>query len=175
MGSPAGTLGEPGDYANPAVSPDQTRIAVALSGPGASRYLDRRYRARQRDDRFTFDPANDDFPVWSPDSTDIVFSSNRSGRPTDVHQARGWLRRGTPAHRSNSARPRAGPRTAASCCSRAPRRRPARISGHYRIPRRTSGGHQAVPVLETSFDEAGAQFSPDGRWIRVHVERIVGE
>src|SRR5262249_18433198 len=32
-GNPAGTIGESGDYANPALSPDQTRIAVALGPP----------------------------------------------------------------------------------------------------------------------------------------------
>src|SRR5262245_21650019 len=30
-------------------------------------------------DRFTFDPANDQFPIWSPDGSRIVWSSNRNG------------------------------------------------------------------------------------------------
>jgi Tol biopolymer transport system component len=30
--------------------------------------------------RFTFDPAADFAPVWSPDGTRIVFSSNRAGQ-----------------------------------------------------------------------------------------------
>ncbi|HYM98606.1 MAG TPA: hypothetical protein VET25_02600, partial [Aestuariivirgaceae bacterium] len=29
--------------------------------------------------RFTFDPANDSFPVWSPDGNRVVWSSNREG------------------------------------------------------------------------------------------------
>jgi Tol biopolymer transport system component len=31
--------------------------------------------------RFTFDPANDVEPVWSPDGTTIYFASNRLGQP----------------------------------------------------------------------------------------------
>ena len=34
--------------------------------------------------RLTFDPAFDDAPMWSPDGTRIVFSSNRSG-PADLY------------------------------------------------------------------------------------------
>src|SRR5688500_20229073 len=29
--------------------------------------------------RFTFDPANDNYPVWSPDGTRIVWASSREG------------------------------------------------------------------------------------------------
>ena len=32
-----------------------------------------------RTSRFTFDPALDRFPVWSPDGSRIVFDSNRKG------------------------------------------------------------------------------------------------
>jgi len=32
-----------------------------------------------RNSRFTFDPADDRYPLWSPDGTRLVFASNRSG------------------------------------------------------------------------------------------------
>ena len=40
--------------------------------------------SRQSSSRFTFDPAIDSNPVWSPDGTRIVFSSNKSG-PYDLY------------------------------------------------------------------------------------------
>lgn len=35
--------------------------------------------------RFTFDPGTDIFPIWSPDGTPIVFSSDREG-PRNLYQ-----------------------------------------------------------------------------------------
>jgi Tol biopolymer transport system component len=32
-----------------------------------------------RSSRFTFDPADDRFPIWSPDGARVVFASNRNG------------------------------------------------------------------------------------------------
>ena len=163
-GSLTATLGEPGDYANPAVSPDQTRIAVALSGPGGRDLWIVDIARAGATTRFTFDPGNDDFPVWSPDSTDIVFSSNRSGRQQIyIKRADGSGeerllsdRTGTPTSWSKDGRfllfTSITPKTGADIWA-------------LPDPRRTSADTKPFPILETSFDEAGAQFSPDGRWI----------
>ena len=50
-----------------------------LGQSGHSRYLDHR-RGGKHARRLTFDPADDDNPVWSPDGTTIAFSSNRRGQ-----------------------------------------------------------------------------------------------
>jgi Tol biopolymer transport system component len=74
-----GTLGEPGRYGQIVLSPDDKRVAAEL--PGA----DGRYDlwlidvARGVPSRLTTDPANERDPVWSPDSQDLVFSSDASG------------------------------------------------------------------------------------------------
>ncbi|HQX83684.1 MAG TPA: hypothetical protein PKW63_18095, partial [Vicinamibacterales bacterium] len=77
-----GTGGRPlapsGFYADPAISPDGTKVAYgkkeSLSGTFDVYILDLTTGAERR---LTFDPADDRSPVWSPDSRDIVFSAGR--------------------------------------------------------------------------------------------------
>jgi len=76
------TIGVPQAYEQLALSPDEKRAAVEL------RDADRHYDiwlvdlARGTSTRVTFDPADDRDPVWSPDGSMLVFSSNRNGPKT---------------------------------------------------------------------------------------------
>jgi eukaryotic-like serine/threonine-protein kinase len=74
------TLGEPGEYSNPAISPDQKLIAVGKRDPQTdTRDIWVIDLQRGTHLRLTFDPADDANPTWSPDGTRIAFTSNRSG------------------------------------------------------------------------------------------------
>jgi Tol biopolymer transport system component len=162
-GSLTGTAGEPGEYANPAVSPDGARVAVSR-GPVGSRDIWIVDVRRNITNRLTFDPADDAGPVWSPDGTSIVFSSNRTG------QARPYIK---PADGSGEERlltDQAGTATSWSkdrrfllFTSRSPK------TGEdiwvLRDPGGAAGTVRPVPVLATPFDEEQAQLSPDGCWI----------
>ena len=130
-GKPAGAF-DAGEYANPAVSPDGTSIAVAI-GPAGSRDIWTVDVGLKATKRLTFDPANDDNPVWSPDGKNIAFASNRTGEPKLYVK---------PADGSEEERlltdqpgvPTSWSRKAASCCLPALLRKPATISGCYPIP-----------------------------------------
>ncbi len=69
------TIGAPDSYADPALSPDGSRLALGVIDPQSGDEniwiwdLDRNVRSR-----FTFEGANDD-AVWSPDGSELAFSS----------------------------------------------------------------------------------------------------
>jgi serine/threonine protein kinase len=64
------------------LSPDGKRLAISRfdsqTGSADIWLID---LARNTPSRFTFDPANEIAPVWSPDGSRIVFASNRDGVP----------------------------------------------------------------------------------------------
>ena len=70
----------PGDYQNPWLSPDEQRIAVERTDPTTERHtiwvVDER---RGLTSRLVADNTGAHMPVWSPDGSRIVFSSNRRG------------------------------------------------------------------------------------------------
>jgi len=67
---------EPQGYETPRISPDGSRLAITVEEPGGSDVwiyeLEREILTR-----FTFDPAADHYPVWTPDGQRIVFDSGR--------------------------------------------------------------------------------------------------
>jgi eukaryotic-like serine/threonine-protein kinase len=162
QGNPSGTLGDPGDYAFPAISPDGSRVAVA-TGPQASRDIWILDVARGgASTRFTFDPARDDAPAWSPDGKNIAFSSIRGGqfdlyiKPADgsgeekllLHTdeykfVQRWTRDGRFLLFDST-----GPKTAQDI---------------WALP--YTPGAKPVALLKTQFTEQRERVSPDGRWL----------
>ena len=112
--------------------------------------------------RFTFDNATDRYPIASPDGSEIVFASNRSGdddlyvkpangagdgdillESTESKQPTDWSRDGQFVLYTNLS----------STTSR----------DIWVLPR--SGEPAPYPFLHTVFEERHGRFSPDGRWV----------
>jgi Tol biopolymer transport system component len=161
-----GALGDPSSYRSLAVSPDDSMAAVLVTdmtiGTDDIWIFDLERNLRSR---FTFDPALDVFPVFSPDSRSLFFASNRGGIQAlyrkDIsgagnvemifeHERNLW---------------------------------PSSVSPDgnwllYSVPGEGSGQDISVlslddpsetrPFRHTEFQEASAMFSPDGRWVAYH-------
>ncbi|HKR59003.1 MAG TPA: protein kinase, partial [Pyrinomonadaceae bacterium] len=79
-GKKLGTVGEPADYSTVALSPDERRAALGLlDADGRASDLWVTDVVRGNLTRLTFDPQSDSDAIWSPDGSQIVFSSNRAG------------------------------------------------------------------------------------------------
>ena len=84
-GERTGTVGGPGTYATPALSPDGTQLAVKvsdLSRQGGDIWL--WDLTRDLGSRFTFADQDVDCPVWSPDGSRVVYSVTRDNF-SDLH------------------------------------------------------------------------------------------
>jgi Tol biopolymer transport system component len=72
------TLGDPGGYWELSLSHDGTRLAFSMGQDSGDIWiLDLQSGMRTR---FTFDPADDRSPLWSPDDSQIAFMSTREGK-----------------------------------------------------------------------------------------------
>ena len=70
-----------GQYDVPRLSPDEKRVATFRFDPHSkNRNVWLFDFASGREQRLTFDPASDLFPVWSPDGSKVVFGSDKGGR-----------------------------------------------------------------------------------------------
>jgi eukaryotic-like serine/threonine-protein kinase len=78
QGKQIGVVGKPDVYANVSLSPDGKSVAVDKTDPG-NQNTDVWIYQLQSDatKRVTFDPAIDAMPVWSPDASQLAFTSSR--------------------------------------------------------------------------------------------------
>jgi Tol biopolymer transport system component len=162
-GKKLATVGDPADYSNPGLSPDDSKLAVCIRDP----------QTRTRDTwifdlvrggktRLTFGPADSCGHVWSPDGTRIAFTSDRSGQrsiywkladgsgPEELllggkegqENVEDWSRDGKYLIYNYGLGGRAALRV---------------------LP--LAGDRKPVTYLDTAFFTSQSQFSPNGRWV----------
>jgi Tol biopolymer transport system component len=152
-----------GEDSSPRLSADGRRLATTAADP-VDDGQDIRVRdlPRQIDTRLTVEPAEDAFPVWSPDGERLAFSSTRNGAAGDLYV--------TPASSGGPeelvlASPERKVPTDWSPDGR-------HLLFHTISP--TTGldvwvlplaDRKAVALLQSAADESEAEFSPDGTWI----------
>ena len=80
-GNVIGSVGTPANYLNLYLSPDDSKLAVSRTNDRTeARDLWQYDLDSGRESQFTFNPASDFSPLWSPDATEIIFTSSRAGK-----------------------------------------------------------------------------------------------
>ena len=165
-GGNSGAFGDPAAYRAAAVSPEGTlavaQVVDATTGTQDLWIFDIERGLRTR---FTFDPAQDTWPVWSPDGKTVYFSSNRGGNfgiykkrlegAGEVEEVILTERNVRPTGLSPDGTrlfifgPGAGTSTDLSTVA-------------------LDGSADLSPYRQTEFTEACGVFSPDGKWAAYH-------
>jgi eukaryotic-like serine/threonine-protein kinase len=161
-GKELGKAGGPDSFGlfGPSLSPDGRRVALFEADGNVDVWL--LDLGRNTLGRFTTDAADDVFPIWSPDSTRIVFSSNRKGT-FDLYQKPPT---GAESEQLLLTTPQAKLATDWSLDGRFLLYHsldPNMSNDIWALP--LGGDRKPFPVVQTMFDEGDAQFSPDGKWI----------
>ncbi|HUR35770.1 MAG TPA: protein kinase [Vicinamibacterales bacterium] len=157
------TLGDPGLYGDPALSPDGTRLAYNQVDPRSGKSdVWIRDLARGVSSRFTFGDGNNGASVWTPDGSHVVFLSVKADR-SEILQ-----------------KPATGQGEEVVLVKSAGQMLPVSFTrdGRYlaysdqgkdtnldlkALP--TFGDRAPLPIAVTPFVEALPRFSPDGRFV----------
>ncbi len=148
---------EPQGYVGPRISPDGSRLAITIEESGGSDVwiydLEREIQTR-----LTFDPAEDHYPVWTPDGQRIVFDSGRAGanhklfwKAADGTGQAERLTTGPNQQTANSFSPD-GKRLVFL----------ERNSGLQVLS--MEGERTSQPLFQSPFNELNGMISPDGHW-----------
>jgi serine/threonine protein kinase len=157
------TITEPGGYHELSLSKDDSKVLFGRNEGAGPQDIYLQDLSRGNATRLTFDPESDNTAVLSPDETQVVFYSNRLGK-------NGFYRKSASGAGTdellltddNGAYPDSWS-----------------SDGKYLLYERNGGTRTKVDLwvlpmtgeakptsyLETPFEEAHAQFSPDSRWI----------
>ena len=150
----------PRRYLYPRLSPDGTRVALDVRDQELDVWI--WDLARETLTRLTFDPGQDQYPVWTPDGTQVVFSSTADGEPSLYWKAADGT--GTVERLTEGGRARAG--YSLSPDGESLVFREAQPDGALDLRVLSLAGDRGVEtLLDTEFTEANGEISRDGRWI----------
>ncbi|MCG3160941.1 MAG: Serine/threonine-protein kinase PknD [Acidobacteria bacterium] len=162
-GKRLGTAGQPGLFLGHVISPDEQRLVTEKRDPqtlNSDLYVWDLERGTET--RFTFDPANDAAPVWSPDGSRIAWCSNREGVANLYQKAASGAGQDELLLKSAYSKfPIAWAPDGKFLLYR--ETNPQTNADFWVLP--MEGERKPWPWLNTPFAEAWGQFAPNGKWI----------
>ncbi len=170
-GRQLGLLGEPGSISELQFSPDRKRVATTRAGGTPANTDVWIYDAASGlRTRFTFDPAVDFGPVWSPNGRSIIFASLRKQhydlyrKSSDGAGAEELLYSDNLDKAPTSWSPD-GKFLLYEARAFMGAKAKAELWVLPLTPERQGAPLKPFPFAQVTFSEGTAQFSPDGRWI----------
>ncbi len=155
---PLGT--SPRSFVHPQLSPDGQKLALDIREAGGDVWIHDLVRGTLT--RLTFDPGEEETPIWSPDGKRVAFTASRAGQPRSIF----WKPAGGGAEELLATAPHHLHLTSWSP--------DGRFLLYYQMAPNTGqdiwllpleGDRKPRPMLQTPFNESDAKFSPDGRWV----------
>jgi len=162
-GRPMGPVGPVGAYRDPALSPDERRVAVARVDPATGMHDIWLFEpAREVLSRLTFQLGDEISPVWSPDGSRIVFASDQDGPANLFQKAASGAETEQPLLKTLASKfPTDWSRRNHSVVFAT--WDPKTQWDLWTLP--MTGDNKPAQYFRAEFDSFQAQFSPDGRWI----------
>jgi eukaryotic-like serine/threonine-protein kinase len=149
----------PRPYTYPRLSPDGTRVALEVWDENRDIWV--WDLARETLTRLTDTPGRDGFPVWTPDSTRLIFGSARGGTTNLYWRAAagsGQVERVTESPQIQF------PYSMSPSGANMLVREEHPDTGLDISTVSLEGERRTTPLLRTPFNELNAEVSPDGRW-----------
>ncbi len=150
----------PRGYTYPRLSPDGTHLALDVRDQEGDIWIWDFGQATLR--RLTFDPSNDQYPVWTPDSQHIVFESGRAGSQNLFWQPANG---GAAAERLTESVNGQLPYLFSPDGTRLVFREDNPKTGPDLKMLTMSGERRTNPLVHAEANEVNAEISPDGHWI----------
>ena len=161
-GKPDGTLGEPADFGQALLSPDGKLAAATIRDQSTGTYDIWIFDvARGVRTRFTFDPAEDVSPLWSPDGSALIFASNRKGHYDLYRKALDGSSEEEALFTSDADK---GPVSWAPGGRALVFDEAGKDAGVEVKTLALDGARKPEPLSKTKFSEVNSPLSPDGRW-----------
>jgi serine/threonine-protein kinase len=158
-------------YAVPRISPDGTRVALAIQDRGIDIWIWDFLRRTLTP--LTFDPTNDQSPIWTPDSRRIIWASTNSAAPAMVWRAADGTGAGEQLIRQGGAGLAWFPTSISKDGTRvflfentgSSRYDVAMLALPDPSTSRAQDRRSTEPLVHTSASELNPDISPDDRWL----------